>query len=457
MMKRIKRNIKKLTNLDAVKAMRRGNREAEQELLGPGFHSHNWIQKSKKTYTRKMKHKNFLSLIAIWLLMTMAAHAQGFISVQAVGVLPGNTAEENSRNLQAAIDKMSALGGVIYVEPAEGGYPMQGGIILRRNVTLQGAHGPTGRGTALPDRSGPTGSLFVIKDRERPFLTVESATQVRGIQFYYPEQTWTDPNGIIAYPTTIRMSPDEDVQGVTLSCLTFYGEYMAMDFKAVAPHICEQILFEHCYGYPLSGQFIAIDRCYDVPRILHCHINPANMREFRRTFKPAVIDSVVRRKTYTYWIDHTDNAQLMDLFTFGVYGGIYLGEETYGQLTNFNFDCVGVGIHKLGSQWTNRNWQIAQGSIIANVGERLEDVHPILIEGKGHTSLSNVESFSGGNPALTTLGASWDYITVTGSASVTLTGCRMQGYKSDSPINVSPEAQLHAIGCEDRDNKPVSY
>ncbi|MCR5849417.1 MAG: hypothetical protein K6G92_01735 [Bacteroidaceae bacterium] len=445
-MKRIKRNIKTATNLDAIKAMRRGNREAEQELLGPGFHAHNWIQKSKKTYTRKMKHKIFF---ALWMVLTFGAHAQGFLSVQTVGVLPTNTAEENSRNLQAAIDKMSALGGVLYVEPAEGGYPMQGGIVLKRNVTLLGAHGPTGRGTALPDRSGPTGSLFVITDRQQPFLTVESATQVRGIQFYYPEQAWQDPNGIIAYPTTIRMAPGQYVQGVTLSCLTFYGEYMAMDFRAQAPNICEQILFEHCYGYPLSGQFIAIDRCYDVPRILHCHINPANMREFGRSFKREVIDSVVRQKTYSYWIDHTDNAQLMDLFTFGVYGGIYLGSETYGQMTNFNFDCVGVGIHKLGGQWTNRNWQIAQGSIIANVGERLEDVHPILIEGKGHTSLSNVESFSGGNPALTTLGASWDYITVRGEASVTMTGCRMHGYKADTPIHVSPEAELHTFGCEE--------
>ena len=383
------------------------------------------------------------------------AGAQGWVSVQTVGVLPGNTAEENRQHLQAAIDKMSPIGGVLYVEPAQGGYPMQGGIVLRRNVTLLGAHGPTGRGTALPDRSGPTGSLFVIRDREHPFLTVESATQVRGIQFYYPEQTWKDDQQIIAYPPTIQLSAQENVQGVTLSCLTFYGEYMAMDFRAKAPRACEQILFEHCYGYPLSGQFIAIDRCYDVPRILHCHVNPANMREFRRSFAPRVIDAVVRSKTYTYWIDHTDNAQLMDLFTFGVYGGIYLGNETYGQLTNFNFDCVGIGIHKLGSQWKNRNWQIAQGSIIANVGERLEDVHPILIEGKGHTSLTNVECFSGGNPALTTLGASWDYITVRDEASVVLTGCRMQGYESDNPIHLSAGAQLRAIGCFDRDNKPL--
>ena len=406
----------------------------------------------------KTKCSTFLfTLLLVCLFTASEVYAQGYLSVQAVGVLPGNTPQTNRDNLQAAIDRMSPLGGVLYVEPVEGGYPMQGGLVLRRNVTLLGAHGPTGRGTALPDRSGPTGSLFVITDREHPFLTVESASQVRGIQFYYPEQTWNDAGRIIAYPPTIQLATEQNVQGVTLSCLTFYGEYFAMDFRAVAPHICEQILFEHCYGYPLSGQFIAIDRCYDVPRILHCHVNPANMREFKRTFTRPVIDAVVHRKTFTYWIDHTDNAQLMDLFTFGNYGGIYLGNETYGQLTNFNFDCVGVGIYKTGSQWKNRNWQIAQGSIIANVGERLEDVHPILIEGKGHTSLANVECFSGDNPALTNLGASWDYITVNGEASVTLTGCRMQGYKADSPIHVSPTAKLHAIGCEDRDNNQLSY
>ncbi len=350
---------------------------------------------------------------------------------------------------------MSPRGGVLYVEPTQGGYPMQGGIILRRNVTLLGAHGPTGRGTALPDRSGPTGSMFVIRDTEHPFLTVESATQVRGIQFYYPEQAWQDSSRIIAYPATIRAAEGQRVLGVTLSCLSFYGEYMAMDFRAKAPYYVEQTLFEHCYGYPLSGQFIVIDRCYDVPRILHCHVNPANMREFRREFKPGVVDAVVRKKAYSYWIDHTDNAVLIDLFTFGNYGGVYLGNESYGQLTNFNFDCVSVGIHKLGSQWKNRNWQIAQGSIIANVGERLEDVHPILIEGKGHTSLSNVESFSGGNPVLTDLGASWDYITVRDSATVTLMGCRMQGYKADNPIHVSPTARLQAIGCIDCDGNII--
>lgn len=395
----------------------------------------------------------FLSIVVC--LVWVTGQAQSWLSVQAVGVLPNNTPEENRQHLQEAIDKMSPLGGVLLVEPVQGGYPMGGGLILRRNVTLLGVHGPTGRGTALPDRSGPTGSLFVITDREHPFLTVESATQVKGIQFYYPEQSWQDENNIIAYPPTIRLAQDQRVLGVTLSCLSFYGEYMAMDFRATAQNYVEQVLFEHCYGYPLSGQFIAINHCTDVPRILHCHVNPANMREFGRMFKSNVIDSVVRKKAYSYWIDYTDNAVLMDIFTFGNYGGIYLGKESYGQLTNFNFDCVTLGIHKLGSNWKNRNWQIAQGSIIANVGERLEDVHPILIEGIGHTSLSNVECFSGPNGALTTLGASWDFITVRDNASVTMTGCRMQGYKADSPIHLSEGAHLCAVACVDQSGRLV--
>ena len=48
---------KPVTNLDAIKAMRRGNREAEMEQLGPGFHSSDRPHRSRKIYTRKAKHK----------------------------------------------------------------------------------------------------------------------------------------------------------------------------------------------------------------------------------------------------------------------------------------------------------------------------------------------------------------------------------------------------------------
>ena len=57
-MTHMKKKKKKKTNLDdVIKAMRRGSREAEKDLRGPGFHSTHAVHASKKTYTRKTKHK----------------------------------------------------------------------------------------------------------------------------------------------------------------------------------------------------------------------------------------------------------------------------------------------------------------------------------------------------------------------------------------------------------------
>ena len=56
-----KKKKKQPINLDALKAMRRGSREGEQELLGPGFLASNRVHRSKKTYTRKAKHKQDLN------------------------------------------------------------------------------------------------------------------------------------------------------------------------------------------------------------------------------------------------------------------------------------------------------------------------------------------------------------------------------------------------------------
>ncbi len=56
-MKRIKSSKKRITIDDYIKAAKRGNREAEQDLMGPGFHAMHFVHRSRKTYTRKKKHK----------------------------------------------------------------------------------------------------------------------------------------------------------------------------------------------------------------------------------------------------------------------------------------------------------------------------------------------------------------------------------------------------------------
>ena len=125
-------------------------------------------------------------------------------------------------------------------------------------------------------------------------------------------------------------------------------------------------------------------------------------------------------------------------------------------MTSFNLDCVTVGIHKLGDGTFNRNWQIAQGSIIANTGPAVEDIHPIIVDGQGHTALSNVEAFSGGNGALTTRGKSQDFLLVRGTnhLTISLTGCRMRNYVAASPITcLNSNALIQAVACVDGEER----
>ena len=398
--------------------------------------------------------KNILFLV-ILICFFSSAKATEPVSIQQFGVKPGNSAGENKANLQKAIDWASEKGTALFFEPSDEPYAVDGGLILKKNVSLIGVHGPTPRGTVHPTKKQPVGSVFKITDKENVFITVETGTQLKGIQFWYPEQTLKNPDQIIAYPATIQVSKTSMTQGVYLSCLTFYGEYLAMDFNSNPKFPCELMIFEHCYGYPLSGKFIRMNYCYDVPRILHCHVNPAIQRFIGGQVSRSVVDAVIARKTFTYSINNTDNAQLIDLFSFGVYGGILLDNESYGQLTNFNFDCVVVGIHKKGSNSKNRNWQIAQGSIIANCGEKVANIHPIIIEGEGHTSLSNVEAFSGGNNALTTVpeNQSWDFLLIRGDKKLTVSifGSRMRNYVSDQPITIENKlAVVQAVACVDK-------
>lgn len=407
-----------------------------------------------------MKAKLFFLIIV--LLVASFSKAQDVVqshsrSIRSFGVLPENTAEVNKTNLQKAIDWAVTSGAALFVEPTEKPYEVASGIILKKNVSLIGVNGPVPRGTRNPELQQPVGSVFAIRDTTQPFITVESSTQIKGIQFWYPEQSIKDPAKVIAYPPTIQVSHTSNAEGVLLENLTLYGEYLAMDFNASREHPCELIQFENCHGYPLGGEFIRVDYCYDIPRILHCHVNPAIQRQLGGQYPRAMVDAVVAKQKYTYAINHTDNAQIIDVFTFGSYGGIWLGPATYGQLTNFNFDCVAVGIHKLGDSSKNRNWMIAQGSIIANTGPKLEDVHPILIEGKGHTSLTNVEAFSGGNSAISNFGQSWNFMTIhgNGKCTVSLFGCRMRDYKADQPITIlNPNAIVQADGCIDKEENP---
>jgi len=382
-----------------------------------------------------------------------------FVSIQEYGVLPGNTAEANKAALQKAIDAATKSGVGLYVTPCENGYPCEGGLVLKKNVTLLGSHTPDGKGTCNQAGDGPTGSLFVITDTKKPFITVESATRISGIQFWYPEQSTDAVNNIKKYQPTIQMSSTSSTQGVTLTDLSFYGEYTAMDFRSGDNVICEQILFENCFGYPLSGQFILIDKCYDIPRILHCHVDPETGKAFGQTFSKSVLDKVISNAAYSYWISRTDNAVVVDIDANCNHGGIYCAASTYGQLTGFNFKNVRVGIYKDGDSDFNRNWEIAQGIIHANVGSKSDSIHPVYITGYGHTSLTNVQCTSGKSDLITSMDNCYDFVNINGSVEtrVSIVNCIMNGYLQGPIIVKNLASKVRAVNCIDKDGNIFNF
>lgn len=177
-----------------------------------------------------MQLKLFITLLFI--ISTTTVRAVDIYSIQRFNVKPGNSPMENKENLQKAIDWAAKSGSALFVEPSEDPYHIDGGLVLKKNVSLTGVNGPTPRGTVHPEKPQPVGSVIMITDQEKPFITVESGTRIKGIQFWYPEQTLSDPEKIIEYPATIQTSKTSRTQGVYLSCLTFYGGYLAMDFNA---------------------------------------------------------------------------------------------------------------------------------------------------------------------------------------------------------------------------------
>lgn len=109
-----------------------------------------------------MKKNSRIVLVFILTLCFNLAFASGTNSIRNFGVKPGNSPAENRENLQKAIDWASERGLSLWVEPSEEPYAIDGGIVLKKNVSLVGVHGPTPRGTSHATLKQPVGSVFAI-------------------------------------------------------------------------------------------------------------------------------------------------------------------------------------------------------------------------------------------------------------------------------------------------------
>jgi carbohydrate binding protein with CBM6 domain/pectate lyase-like protein len=112
--------------------------------------------------------------------------------------------------INAAYNQGHRAGGVVYV-PA-GTYAFHGNLILPQGVTLHGDWKDWTTGTG-----GCVGTTFAIYTTGAatgtPFLTMLGSCGVKGINFWYPNQS---ASSITPYPYTIQLANDDMIQNVVL-------------------------------------------------------------------------------------------------------------------------------------------------------------------------------------------------------------------------------------------------
>lgn len=357
------------------------------------------------------------------------------LTVQQYGVKADNSAADNARALQKAIDEAAKMAASVYVTPCRDGYKCDGGIVLRKGVTLFGAN-----------------SAFIVNDNGKPFISMESSSCLQGLRFIYPQQATDKPVDIKEYSPTVTLSGDADADGVTLRELSFLGEYQAVDFTKKGDHSFSQVFIRNCKGYSLSGNFITVDGCKDAPRIIDCDMRPDCPG---MSFSPAVIDAVVARENFAYKVDNTCGMSMDDIHVFGDYGGVKLGAASSGHLTEFSLECVSIGVSRDGKAEKAYDWNIFQGTINACVGSYVQDIHPFYITGQGQVDIADVNSVCQCSDALTCYGKCYDFITVAGDReglSVMMLNCKMASYEAECPITIlNDKALVKALSCVDRD------
>ncbi len=186
----------------------------------------------------------------------------------------GDGKTDDTAAFQAAIDAAHTAGGGSVFVPA-GTYRIEGSLIIRRNVTLEGIFTapPTIPWTAESlGKGAPNGSVLLALSGKgdaggTPFIQLDYNATLKGLAVFYPEQTDTNPP--VAYPWTIS-SLLTGADNCSIVDVLLVNPYQAVDFggRHTGRHFIRNL-----NAAPLHrGLFI--DHCLDVGRVENVHFWP---------------------------------------------------------------------------------------------------------------------------------------------------------------------------------------
>ena len=353
------------------------------------------------------------------------------IVIASAVVEPVDEAADATPAIQAAIDRVAAVGGGVVFLPC-GRYRLESTVTLREGVTLRGdwAPPPCTDGTVLmpvAGRGDPEGPPAVILER---------GSGVRECTFWYPDQ---DPTAIVPYPWTLRTCNKVVGDNVTVMNVTLVNAYQG--FKT-GPEWNELHTLRNVYGTVLKTA-VWIDFTTDIGRLIGVHFSPVYWRESRFPNAP----------------DTNEARQAVRAFMLREGIGVDMGRSDWEYLYDLNIRGYGIGVKIRRGEKGTTNTAIF-GSRIDKCGTALmlEDLNRIGLAAtgcrlEGEVAIAAPESFSAVaqfNACL--LRGLRHAVLLQGSGSLSFQNCAMGG--AGAPMIQATKGELTVMGCDFRGQGP---
>lgn len=238
------------------------------------------------------------------------ASAYGEFNVLDFGAV-GDGKTDNTSAFQQALAAAEKIGGVVRVPPGQ--FLFSGTIAIPGGTTLEGSW----RGPHFPDPY--KGTMLLVhagrnQENSNPFVTLASNSTLKGVSFYYPEQTVED---IRPYPWTVSVRGNR----VTLLDIAMANSYNAVDCGTHpnAAHLLRNL------NITALRRGVYIDKVFDIGRLENIHIHPSEWQtvgKFSRRQSQALSEYLLNHLE-GYIIGKCDWSYMIDCFVILAHPGFH--------------------------------------------------------------------------------------------------------------------------------------